>query len=291
VSGQFAVLPMLGTAWVHALGPTTLKLRAAYGRGIRPARTVARGATWSGGESHELLASLASEEQSGIESGADLLWGEHIALHLTRFDQRASGLVQPVALRHSMQDTPQYGSPERSRVQYELQNVGAIKNEGWEVAASSGVGPLVLTGTLTIVDSRVARVANGYLGDLKVGDRMLEVPARTAGLQAQWTTQRWELRGSLARAYDWVNYDELALAKAVASDPSNELVPVGAALRAYWKTYPGSTHANVDASLALHDRLWLDVTALNLLGQQVGEPDNISVVPGRTLRIGLRNMF
>lgn len=291
VGGLFALLPMLGTAWVHSLGPTTLKLRAAYGRGIRPARTVARGATWSGGESRELLASLASEEQSGVESGADLVWGDHVALHVTRFDQRASGLVQPVALRYSMQATPEYGAPERSRVQYQLQNVGAITNRGWELAASSGVGPLLLTGTLTFVDSRVARVASGYVGDLREGDRMLEVPARTAGLQARWTTQRLELRGSLARAYDWVNYDELALAKAVASDPSDQLVPVGAALRAYWKTYPGSTHADAELSLALHNRLWLDFTGLNLLGQQVGEPDNISVVPGRTLRIGLRNMF
>ena len=291
VLGQFALLPMLGTAWVHALGPTTLKLRAAYGRGIRPARTVARGATWSGGSSHELLASLASEEQSGVESGADLLWGNVVALHVTRFDQRASGLVQPVALLSPMQDTPQYGSPERSRVHYQLQNVGAIENNGWEFAASSVVGPVVLTGTLTLVDSRVARVADGYVGDLRVGDRMLEVPARTAGLQARWTTPRWEVRGSLARAYDWVNYDEVALAKAVASDQSDQLVPVGSALRAYWKTYPGSTHADAEMSLALHDRLWLDFTGLNLLGQQVGEPDNISVVPGRTLRLGLRNMF
>lgn len=291
VAGQFALLPMLGTAWVHALGPATVKLRAAYGRGIRPARTVARGATWSGGESHQLLASLASEEQSGVESGADLLWGNHVALHVTRFDQRASGLVQPVARLWPVDGVPTAGSPERARVQYELQNVGAITNEGWELAASSGFGPLAVTGTLTLVDSRVARVADGYAGDLQVGDRMLEVPARTAGVQARWTSARWEVRGSLARAYDWVNYDEIALAKAVASDPTGQLLPVGTALRAYWKSYPGSTHADAELSLALHDRLRLDLTGLNLLGQQVGEPDNISVVPGRTLRIGLRNLF
>ncbi|HET9682659.1 MAG TPA: TonB-dependent receptor [Gemmatimonadaceae bacterium] len=291
VAGQFALLPMLGTAWVHALGPATLKLRAAYGRGIRPARTVARGATWNGGESHQLLASLASEEQSGVESGADFLWGSRVALHVTRFDQRASGLVQPVARLWPVDDAPTAGSPERARVQYELQNVGAITNDGWELAASSVTGPLVLTGTLTLVDSRVARVANGYAGDLQVGDRMLEVPARTAGVQARWTSARWEVRGSLSRAYDWVNYDEIALAKAVASDPTGQLLPVGTALRAYWKSYPGSTHADGGMSLALHDRLWLDLTGLNLLGQQVGEPDNISVVPGRTLRLGLRNVF
>jgi outer membrane receptor protein involved in Fe transport len=288
---QFALLPMLGAAWVRELGPTTLKLRAAYGRGIRPARTVARGATWSGGRSHEMLASLSPEEQSGIESGADLMWGQHIALHLTRFDQRASGLIQPVALRSSITTTPDPGSPERARVRYELQNVGAIENGGWEMGVSSELGALALTGTFTLVDSRVARLATGYLGDMQVGDRMLEVPARTVGVQARWTTSRVELRGSLARAADWVNYDEVALAKAVAADPTGQLMPVGTALRAYWKTYRGITHADADASLALRDRLWLDVTGLNLLGQQTGEPDNIAVLPGRTFRLGLRNVF
>jgi len=288
---QFAVLPMLGAAWVHELDAATLKLRAAYGRGIRPARTVARGATWSGGRTREMLASLSPEEQSGIESGADIMWGNRLALHLTRFDQRASGLIQPVALRSPMTTAPEPGSPERARVRYELQNVGAIDNSGWEIGASSELGALVLTGTLTFVDSRVARLATGYLGELRVGDRMLEVPARTAGLQARWTTSRLALRGSLARAADWVNYDEVALAKAVAADPTGQLVPVGTALRAYWKTYGGITHADADASVVLRDRLWLDVTGTNLLGRQTGEPDNIAVVPGRTVRLGLRNMF
>jgi len=190
-----------------------------------------------------------------------------------------------------MTTAPEPGSPERARVRYELQNVGAIDNSGWEIGVSSELGALVLTGTLTFVDSRVARLATGYLGELRVGDRMLEVPARTAGLQARWTTSRLALRGSLARAADWVNYDEVALAKAVAADPTGQLVPVGTALRAYWKTYGGITHADADASVVLRDRLWLDVTGTNLLGRQTGEPDNIAVVPGRTVRLGLRNMF
>lgn len=123
--------------------------------------------------------------------------------------------------------------------------------------ASSVIGPLSLTGTLTLVDSRVARLANGYLGDLRVGDRMLEVPARTVDVQARWTATRWELRGSVARAADWVNYDEVALAKAVAADPGGQLLPVGEALRAYWMTYHGVTHADAAGSAALRDHPWL----------------------------------
>ena len=33
---------------------------------------------------------------------------------------------------------------------------------------------------------------------------MLEVPARTMGLNAAWTTARWSLTGSVSRAADWV---------------------------------------------------------------------------------------
>ena len=38
-------------------------------------------------------------------------------------------------------------------------------------------------------------------------------------------------------------------------------------------------------------RMPMTPTGTNLLGRQTGEPDNIAVVPGRTLRLGLRNMF
>ena len=51
------------------------------------------------------------------------------------------------------------------------------------------------------------------------------------------------------------------------------------------------THVDAESSVALRDRLWLDLTALNLLGRQTGEPDNIAVMPGRTIRLGLRNVF
>ena len=292
-SAQFALLPLLGAAWVAEQGPLTVKLRAAFGRGIRPARTVARGATWMGGRESLALTALAPEEQSGTEAGVDAMWGEHFALNVTRFDQRASGLVQPVAQLNYAKSGggPGSGDSDGPRVLYQLQNVGAIDNHGWELQARSSLGPLALGATLSLVSSRVAQVARGYLGDLREGDRMLEVPARTMGLSATWTTRRWTASSTVARAADWVNYDKLALAKAIAADSTGELVPVGPALRAYWRDYEGTTHVSLRTSYLLRQHTWINLSGDNLLNRQVGEPDNVTVVPGRTITMGLRTAF
>ena len=239
----------------------------------------------------QALASLAPEEQSGIEAGVDAIWGDRLTVALTRFDQHASGLVQPVAVLDYGGGSRPPAPGARARVLYQLQNVGAIDNRGWEMQARTAFGPLALASTFTLVSSRVSRLATGYLGDLAVGDRMLEVPARTAGLSAAWTASRWSAVGSLARAFDWVNYDKVALATTIAADATGERIPVGTALRAYWRSYEGNAHASLRLSYAMLPRSWISVSGDNLLNHQVGEPDDITVVPGRTLGLGLRTAF
>jgi iron complex outermembrane receptor protein len=185
------------------------------------------------------------------------------------------------------------------RIAYELQNVGAIDNGGWELQATGGTGPLSVAATLSLVDSRVARLASGYRGDLRTGDRILEVPARTLGLTAGWTAQRWSVSGTAARAADWINYDRLALADAVedalvvpsAAGPRAPNAPVGGQLRAFWRRYDGATRLGVRGSVRLWGSTAFTLSGDNLLNRQVGEPDNISVLPGRTLTAGLRTGF
>jgi iron complex outermembrane recepter protein len=290
---QAALLPMLGASWVREGHGMALKLRAAYGRGIRPVRTVTRGATWMSGHDDDMLATLAPEEQRGLESGVDLFVGQHLSLHATRFDQRASGLVQPVIV---LTDTVFSGAQERERVAYQLENVGAITNRGWELQSAAHVGALTLGGTISLVDSRVARLLPGYNGDLQAGDRMLEVPSRTFGASAAWNVRsRLTLSTSLSRATDWVSYDRLALAAVLAetTQPGHETTrpPTGTELRAYWREYGGVTHWNATTAFTISPRLSVTFTGDNLLGMQRGEPDNITVVPGRTLTLGVRARF
>jgi iron complex outermembrane recepter protein len=285
---------MIGASFVKQLDLVTVKLRGAYGRGIRPVHTIARAATWMGGHAYDDAAgALEPEQQKGLESGIDLFVGQLLALHATRFDQRAFGLVQPVAV---LTDTSVTADPREEHFAYQLQNVGAIDNRGWELQGTSRVGAVTLTGTISLVDSRVATLHRGYTGDLRPGDRMLEVPSRTFGGSAAWSAgTRLALSTSLSRANDWVSYDRLALAQMLAqtmeSGHEGTRPLVGPELRAYWRVYGGVTHWSASSAYTLSPRMTLIFTGDNLLGHQRGEPDNLTVLPGRTLTLGVRAGF
>jgi iron complex outermembrane receptor protein len=210
--------------------------------------------------------------------------GHALSFHVTRFDQTASGLIQLVS-------TPGDAPPGGPRIAYELQNVGAITNRGWELEGALRSGRLTLTGTLAFVDSRIQSLAPGYSGDLQVGDRMLEVPARTMSLQTSWTDSRWSTSVTLYRAADWINYDRLALARAFATENLPSSAFVGPVLREYWIAYPGATHLRASATASVAPGWGLTLTGDNLLDIQTGEPDNITVLPGRTISLGLHTVF
>jgi iron complex outermembrane receptor protein len=226
--------------------------------------------------------------QSGIEGGFDVFYGRVLSLHVTRFDQLASGLIQSVAVVDTQSSGPQSGL---RRVYYQLQNVGEISNRGWELQSNVQAGPLSLGGALSFVQSKVRRVIDGYSGDLRPGDRMLEVPARTASASATWLSTPWLVSFGVSRAYDWVNYDRVQLTQDLAAAERTPGEFIGAQLRAYWRRYPGA--ARVRASLArdLPRGLALTLAGENLLGYQRGEPDNATVIPGRTISLGLRVKF
>ncbi len=284
---QVAVLPMLGASYVQDIGQTVLKWRAAYGTGIRPANSFTRGTSWMGRTVVQSASALQPESQSGIEGGLDWLFGRAFVMHVTRFDQRASGLIQPVASTTTTQTAA--GKWVRS-VSYTLQNVGAITNRGWELQGSTQLDRLSLAGTMTFVDSRVAQVATGYRGELRVGDRMLDVPLRTASVSATWTASRWSVVSSLTRAEDWIGYDRLAIGQALVSTDRDHDVG-GAMLRNYWMKYGGVTRVNGNFTYRVVRDLSLQITGDNLLNVQRGAPDNATITAGRTLSFGLRTTF
>ena len=284
-SVQHALLPMLGAAYVRDYGPAVLKLRSAFGTGIRPVRALARGTSWMGrGVASD---ALQPEQQTGLEAGADLLFAHGVSLHVTRFDQEASGLIQPVG---SMSTSVGENGRIVRNLSYTLQNLGAITNRGWELQATARRSRLQLAGTLSLVDSRVARTATGYRGELRVGDRMLDVPASTVSLSATWSARRWSLSSTATRAADWIGYDRTAIGEAVA-DASHESDFAGPLLRRYWLHYGGVTRWRANASYRLRGDLSVLLGGENLLNVQRGAPDNATVTVGRTLSFGLRSMF
>lgn len=277
LSGASA-LPSLGVAYRRSFGIAAVTLRSAFGRAISPPRLDTRFGQY--GPRAPTLLTLEPEQQSGVEFGIDVAVGSRLAAHLTRYDQLASNLVQPVAGTN----------PDLRRgYSYRLENVGAIANRGWELEGSGTLGALTVSGALSWTDSRVNNVALGYTGDLKRGDRILQVPAKTASLSAAWNVPGWSISGTLSRASDWINYDWILLSTDL-SDPGRT-PPQGSALRSYWRKYDGVTRLFGTLSKDLSSSLAFLISGENLLNAQLGELDNVTVVPGRTIRAGLRAKF
>ena len=220
---------------------------------------------------------------------------------MTRFDQLASGLIQRVAYAASSEHNqgslpaePAYPElqhhirAEDRRISYVLQNVGEITNRGWELKSDLNLASLALSGTFSTVDSRVRQVAQGYVGDLRVGDRMLEVPARTGSVSAAWMGGGWTSSVVASRSWDWIDYDRIALAGAFSNSAQTDAELVGQQLRNYWLKYSGVTRLRASVGRSVFRGLSLTLSGENLLNRQHGEPDNVTVVPGRTLSFGLR---
>ncbi|HEV8449728.1 MAG TPA: TonB-dependent receptor plug domain-containing protein [Gemmatimonadaceae bacterium] len=279
---RFVTLPMFGIADVNDVGPFTMKLRAAYGRGIRPPSTMQRWQMWQPQTAEQ--AALGPEVQSGTEVGVDLMLHQALTVQLTRFDQRASGLIQQVPFASDSALTGR-------RMQYIAQNVGEISNSGWELGATSTLSRVTMNASFAAVDSRVRKLAPGYTGDLETGDRMLQVPAITAGFGATWTGDAWTASLGGTRAFNWINYDEVALAQTWLSGTESVHQMVGPELRNFWRRYTGGLHLRASISHDFRRDFSVEVTGDNLLNYQSGEPDNITIIPGRTIMSGVRIKF
>ncbi len=288
-TSQTSLLPMLGLAFVQGTPGAMVKFRASYGKGIRPQRTTTRETTWVG--THGQAASrtgLQPEQQTGVEAGIDVYLGRRLTLQVTRFDQLASGLIQRVTVGA---DTTRRGGPSPRAVGYQLQNVGEITNRGWEFEGAVTQGPLSFESTLSLVDSRVRALASGYSGDLRAGDRMLEVPARTTSMTARWHSQGWNASTTAVRAADWMNYDRLGIAFAVVNGLHPGPQYIGGWLRGFWDRYDGVTRIRASLARELGRGITLLGSGDNLLNHQFGEPDNVTVLPGRTITFGIRAAF
>lgn len=126
---------------------------------------------------------------------------------------------------------------------------------------------------------------------MRAGDRMLEVPALTLSGTAAWVEGHWGASLTAYRAFDWINYDRLALARDFQADTRAPREMAGAQLRNYWRRYDGATRLNATATFQLPGGTSIVLSGENLLDRQQGEPDNLTVVPGRTLMLGLRAAF
>ncbi len=295
-ASRFALLPSIGASLVRQVGDATWKGRVAYGAGMRPARNPMRETAWRGIGSGAVNSGLLPEKQEGVEAGVDFYWRRTLSLQVTRFDQLASSLIQQVpildvgaAYADTMGGHMGYARP--ARYGYRLENLGAITNRGWEFAVRQSVGSVSIAGSMSLVQSRVSQAAPGYAGDLREGDRMLAVPARTTGLTLTWTPPRWQIQLAGTQVADWINYDRLALAGTYLRGGVSSRSLSGAALRPYWVQYGEVTRLRASVAHDLIRGLSLRLIGDNLLDRQRGEPDNVTIVPGRSVSFGIAARF
>ncbi len=136
------------------------------------------------------------------------------------------------------------------------------------------------------------KLAHGYNGDLQEGDRILAVPAKTSSFTVSYLDGPWFAALGATRALDWINYDRfnIAVAYTKATYPASREI-TGPRLRSYWIKYDGDTHLRLTLSRELIRGVSLLMVGDNLLGGQLGEPDNVTIRAGRSITGGLRASF
>ncbi|HJU72124.1 MAG TPA: TonB-dependent receptor [Gemmatimonadaceae bacterium] len=268
--------PNVGTAWSPMLGVahtkefadgrSALKLRAAYGKGIRPPPPSARRrittVTFRQIENNE----LRPEEQSGIEYGAEWYVGDRLSLSLTAYRQNADELIQQVV--------------EARAVQY--QNVGRIDNVGAELETTARFGLLRASATMAWTDSKVRRLAPNYNGDLRVGDQVPEVPGSSGQAWLSYDLAAVRLTGGATYIGSWTGYDWIEYYNAAAG------ISAERPLRGYWMKYPAlvKPFAMLEGRVAREAALFLRVD--NLSNKQLNERDNLQITAGRSTTLGLK---
>lgn len=271
-----AISPRVGLSIVGDMGPVSIKPRVAYGEGIRAPLAVHKYGSKTSSSERLANPELGPEQQRGWDAGLELLVGRRAALGVTRFDQRALGLIQIVRL-----------NPGETPTRNQFQNVGEIRNVGWELEARATFGLLDASATYAIYGSTVEKLSPTYTGDLQVGDHVLGVPKRSGG--ASFTVRplaRTSLTTDVIYVGDWTEIDMVALMGA-----SYGGEPYRGSRRAYWMTYPGFVKTNLSLSHALSERLTALLRVENVADDRSYEQYNINTPMGRSVMAGARMVF
>jgi len=263
--------PRVGASYVRALGDVVVKARLSYGKAIRPpapgyARTIIT-------SSYEQLGNinLGPEEQFGSDGGLEFYFGRRGSLEATYYHQTAVDLIDQVFLGNSPVYTFQY------------QNVGKIKNTGWEFQGHLNAGRFSLNATYSYTNSVVQTLSPTYGGDLLPGDHLRHIPKHTGGVTLGYRLGRTALDLGMTYVGPWTEYDYGALFGYFYGGQ-----PFRGSLRDYWITYPSFAKFNFAVSQTVTDRFSVFLRSDNLFNNDVSEPVNLYPNLGRVTMIGLQ---
>lgn len=189
---------------------------------------------------------LAPESQAGVEFGADLHAGPGAYLRATYFDQRASDLIQSVMI------------PDLSGAitGFQYQNVGAIRNRGFELEGGVRHRRLSLDAQFYATSSRVEQLARNYSGSLRVGDQLPEIPASSGSLRLSYGLPRLQFGAGVHYLGSWTGYDWNMIAHA--STGAGRLPATQTLLRRYPGLVMPYLHLSADLLSELSGYLSID---------------------------------
>jgi len=263
--------PRVGVAYVRTVGDVTAKARVAYGKAIRPPSPARAQAAVTNSSIRLANPGLAPEQQVGPDGGLELYFGQRGSLEASYYHQTADNLIDIVDLAVS----PKYT--------YQYQNVGKIKNDGWEFQGRLNSGRFSLTGTYSITTSKVQKLSPNYTGAERPGDQMLHTPRHTAGATLSYIRPRTTATLGMTSVGSWTDVDYVTLYGYYYAGQ-----PYRGSRRAYWTKYSGFTKFNLSVSQTLTDRLAVFVRSDNLTNRSVPELNNYFFTAGRTTMIGMR---
>ncbi len=270
-----ALSPRMGLAAVQGLGGVQVKVRAGWGDAIRPPDPLARvGAVQTFGI---ILPNpqIGPERQRGWDAGLDLFWGARASLGVTYYNQRAIDLIEYVLV-----------DAQSSPPTQQAQNVGEIRNRGWEVQAALNLAPVRLEATYSLTNSRVSKLSPTYSGVLRPGDKNFGIPDWNAGATLTYTLPRGSASLEAIWIGPWIALDWFAYGGYLFGGQ-----PYRGSLRAYFVGYPSVTKLNFRAQHALTGRIGAFLRLENLTNQQDGEVVNLFVTQGRTALLGIRASY
>jgi outer membrane receptor protein involved in Fe transport len=253
-----------------------VKLRASYGNAIKAVAPGWKAALRDLGNNQLANPLLGPERQKGWDAGLELYTGTTASLGVSFYDQTADDLIDQVFIDAST--TP---------IVTQFQNVGQIKNKGWEFEGRLGLGRLRVAGTYTRNTSTVRRLSPTYGGDLQVGDRLLDTPASTSGLQVGYQlTQGTSVAAAMTYIGRRTGMNWLAL-----YDVFFGTSEYTGSDRDYWTQYPAVTKFNLSLSQLVTPQLTGFLQIDNVGNNHRFEQSNVSDPLGRVTTIGLRFQY
>lgn len=265
-----ALAPRIGFSYSQPLAGVELKVRSSWGSAIRSPEP--RHKQESSSASTRQLANLllAPERQVGWDGGAEVYFGGRASLGITYYDQLAIDLIDWVLLDLASQ--PVVG---------QYQNVGEIRNRGWEMEGVLHLSRVDLRGTYSLTNSTVERLSPSYTGDLRQGDRNLKIPTSSGGLSLGYSFLRGGATFDMMYIGGWTNYDMLALYGWIYGGDSFR-----GSLRDYWRRYEPVTKLGFRLQQTVTNQSEVFLRVDNLTNKQLGEGDNQLVTAGRTFIVG-----